>query len=234
VKRAQVTVTPTGARRLRRGDPWCHRTDVASWPPGQEAGAIVDVVDPQKNPVGQAFAASKSPLALRLLTRKPSSEETIDAAFSSRRFTAALHRGAGRSITAYRLLHGEADLLPGLFVDRYGDALTLQTLSEGADARKAEWAPVLAKLTGARLVVCRDDASGRDFEGLPREKRILLGEGPTVVAYHEGENRFARLEDGKLSRPGRQPPARRRTGVRRGARRLQLPRRLRALAGALV
>jgi 23S rRNA G2069 N7-methylase RlmK/C1962 C5-methylase RlmI len=56
--------------------------------------------------------------------------------------------------------------LPGLFVDRYGDALTLQTLGEGADARKAEWAPVLAKLTGARLLVCRDDASGRDFEGL--------------------------------------------------------------------
>jgi 23S rRNA G2069 N7-methylase RlmK/C1962 C5-methylase RlmI len=102
VKRAQVTVTPTGARRRRRGNPSCDRTDVASWPPGQEPGAIVDVVDSQKNPVGQAFAASKSPLALRLLTRKPSSEETIDVDFFSRRFTAARSSGAGRSTTGTR------------------------------------------------------------------------------------------------------------------------------------
>lgn len=189
--RAQVTVTPTGAKGLRRGNPWCYRTEVASWPSGLEPGEIVDVVDPQRNPVGQAFSASKSPLALRLLTRKPSGEETIDAGFFARRFAAAYERRASlHHRDAYRLVHGEADLLPGLFVDRYGDALTLQTLSEGADARKLEWAPMLAKLTGARVVVCRDDASGRDFEVLPREKRILLGEEPTVIGYHEGQTRF--------------------------------------------
>ncbi|GMU63221.1 MAG: SAM-dependent methyltransferase [Myxococcaceae bacterium] len=188
---ATVTVTPDGAKGLRRGHPWCYRTCVASWPAGLAPGEIVDVVDGQKNPIGQAFTASKSPLALRLLTRKPSREEACDAAFFTRRFQAALERRAAlHHRDAFRLIHGEADLLPGLFVDRYGDALTLQTLSEGADARKAQWAGVLAKLAGARLVVCRDDASGRDFEALPREKRILLGEEPTVVGYHEGQTRF--------------------------------------------
>jgi 23S rRNA (cytosine1962-C5)-methyltransferase len=191
VTRAVVTVTPTGAKTLRRGSPWCYRTEVASWPQGLAPGEIVDVVDAQKNPIGQAFTAAKSPLALRLLTRKPSSDEAIDADFFLRRFKAALERRASlHHRDAYRLVHGEADLVPGLFVDRYGDALTLQTLSEGADARKLEWAAQLAKLTAARLVVCRDDASGRDFEGLPREKRLLYGEPPTVVGYHEGPTRF--------------------------------------------
>jgi 23S rRNA (cytosine1962-C5)-methyltransferase len=95
---------------------------------------------------------------------------------------------AGRD--AWRLVHGESDLLPGLLVDRFGEGLSLQTLSEGMDARKAQLAVALRRLTGARVVVCRDDHSGRDFEQLPREKRLLQGEGPTRVTYHEGENAY--------------------------------------------
>jgi 23S rRNA (cytosine1962-C5)-methyltransferase len=191
VTRAVAVVTPAGAKGLRGGNPWCYRAEVASWPAGLAPGEIVDVVDGQRNPVGQAFSASRSPLALRLLTRKPSRDEVIDEAFFSRRFAAALERRRALfARDAYRVVHGEADLVPGLFVDRYGDALTVQTLSEGADARKAEWAPALAKLTGARLVVCRDDASGRDFEGLGRETGVLTGAEPATVAYHEGPTRF--------------------------------------------
>src|SRR5207249_7575293 len=95
---------------------------------------------------------------------------------------------AGRD--AYRVVHGEADGLPGLFVDRYGTALVMQTLSEGMDKRKAWVASVLAELTSATLVVARDDGSGRDFEKLPREKRVVLGEGSTLVTWHEGQNVF--------------------------------------------
>jgi 23S rRNA (cytosine1962-C5)-methyltransferase len=80
--------------------------------------------------------------------------------------------------------------VPGLFVDRYGDRLTLQTLSEGAQVRKERWAPMLAQLTGAKTVVCRDDASGRDWEGLSREKRVLWGEETSRVRYHEGAVAF--------------------------------------------
>lgn len=186
-----VVVSLKGAQSLRRGNPWCYRTEIASWPRQLEPGAIVDVVDPQKNPVGQAFAASKSVLALRLLTRKSSKEETVDEAFFRHRLEASVKRRAslgGRD--ALRLVHGESDLIPGLLVDRYGDALTVQTLSEGADVRKAQFAQWLKELTGVRVVVNRDDASGRDFEGLKRETGILAGEGATVVAFHEGENRF--------------------------------------------
>jgi 23S rRNA (cytosine1962-C5)-methyltransferase len=191
VKRPVVGVTLPGAQGLRRGNPWCYRTEVAVWPSGLEPGAVVDVVDPQGNPVGQAFAASRSPLALRLLTRRPARDEVVDDTFFRARLQASLERRrslAGRD--GLRLVHGESDLLPGLFVDRYGEGLSLQTLAEGAEVRKRTWAGWLQALTGARVVVCRDDASGRDFEGLVREKSVLAGEGPTRVRYHEGATLF--------------------------------------------
>ncbi|ATB41845.1 methyltransferase RlmI [Cystobacter fuscus] len=186
-----VRVSLKGAKTLRRGSPWVYRTELVELPDTQDKGAVVSVVDPQGNPVGQAFYAQHSPLALRLLTRKGPAEEKVDEAFLRHRLELALARRAplkGRD--GLRLVHGEADLLPGLFVDRYGAGLSLQTLSEGMDARKEWVARTLAELTGATHVVCRDDASGRDFEGLPREVRLLHGEGEARFGYHEGENLF--------------------------------------------
>jgi 23S rRNA (cytosine1962-C5)-methyltransferase len=186
-----ATVSSRGAARLRRQNPWCFRTELLEPPQTTEPGAVVRVQDPQGNPVGQAFYAQRSPLALRLLTRRSQQEEPVDEAFFRARLQAAVKRRAGMGARdGLRLVHGESDLLPGLLVDRYGDGLTVQTLSEGADARKALFSRVLAELTSARVVVCRDDASGRDWEGLSREARVLFGEGSTRCAYHEGDNRF--------------------------------------------
>ncbi|GMU08842.1 class I SAM-dependent rRNA methyltransferase [Corallococcus caeni] len=184
-------VSLKGAKTLRRGTPWVYRTELTEAPSTDTPGAVVAVVDPQGNPIGQALYARRSPLALRLLTRKGPNEEKVDDAFFIRRVEAALARRAvlpGRD--GLRLVHGEADLLPGLFVDRYGQGLTVQTLSEGMDARKEMLARALVERTGASHVVCRDDASGRDFESLPREVRLLHGEGSARFTYHEGDNRF--------------------------------------------
>ncbi|RKI05145.1 class I SAM-dependent rRNA methyltransferase [Corallococcus sp. AB038B] len=184
-------VSLKGAKTLRRGTPWVYRTELTDAPATDAPGAVVAVVDPQGNPIGQALYARRSPLALRLLTRKGPNEEKVDDAFFIRRLEAALARRAvlpGRD--GLRLVHGEADLLPGFFVDRYGQGLTVQTLSEGMDARKEMLARALVERTGASHVVCRDDASGRDFESLPREVRLLHGEGAARFTYHEGDNRF--------------------------------------------
>ncbi len=188
-----VWVNAKAAQRLRRLSPWVYRQDITKPPEGAGPGEIVDVRDVQGNPVGQAFWSTRSPLALRLLTRKPSNEERVDDAFFKARLASAVAR---RKVLGprdgLRLVHGESDLIPGLLVDRYGDGLTLQTISEGADVRKERFAKMLAELTAARIVVCRDDASGRDFEGLPREVRVLHGEKDASArcAYHEGPNRF--------------------------------------------
>jgi len=184
-------VSLKGAKSLRRGNPWLYRTELLEPPAGDTRGSVVSVVDPQGNPIGQAFYAQRSPLALRLLTRRPPAEEPVDEAFFRHRLEAALARRAPlKHRDGLRLVHGEADLLPGLFVDRYGAGLTVQTLSEGMDARKELLARMLVERTGATHVVCRDDASGRDFEGLKREVRLLHGEGEARFTYHEGENRF--------------------------------------------
>jgi 23S rRNA (cytosine1962-C5)-methyltransferase len=182
-------VSSKGAHRLRRQNPWCYRTELIEVDDGLPPGAVVQVVDGQKNPIGLAFCAQSSPLALRLLTRNVS--EKIDDAFFRRRLELSLkRRSALANREAMRLVHGEADLLPGLFVDRYGEGLTLQTLSEGMDARKEKLAAALLELTGARVAIARDDASGRDFEGLAREVRVVAGAGSPKVSYREGENRF--------------------------------------------
>jgi 23S rRNA (cytosine1962-C5)-methyltransferase len=168
-----------------------YRTELLEPPQVQGPGEVVAVVDPQGNPVGQALYARRSPLALRLLTRRGPAEEPVDEAFFRHRLEAALAR---RSVLGkrdgLRLVHGESDLLPGLLVDRYGPGLTLQTLAEGMDVRKEWLARVLVELTGATHVVCRDDASGRDFEGLTREVRLLHGTAPARCSYHEGESLF--------------------------------------------
>lgn len=189
MKSPLVKVSEKAAKSVRLGYPWVWRQEVLSIPKALPKGALVDVVDAQQNPLGQAFAASASPLALRFVSRKLAAEERVDDAFWRRRFELAVARRQSLSARdALRLVHAEADLVPGLIVDRYGPALTVQTLSEGADVRKVTWARLLAEVTGASLVVCRDDASGRDFEGLGRETKVLHGNGTTQVGYHEGES----------------------------------------------
>lgn len=161
---------------------------------------MVRVVDPQKNLIGQAFYAQQSPLALRLLTRRGPEEERIDQAFFRARLKASFQRRAPLARRqALRLVHGEADLLPGLFADRYGEGLVLQALSEGAEVRAELFARLLLELTGANCVVARNDGAGRDFEGLPREVKVLHGKPPARLSFREGESVFSvdLLEDFK-------------------------------------
>lgn len=182
-----VRVSADAARALRHLRPWVWRKDVLQ-PPAAPGGWVVAVVDPRDQPAGQALWAERSPLALRLLTRKPPSEEPVDAVWFRTRLQASIARRASVGREAVRLVHAEADGLPGLFVDRYRDRLVLQTLSEGMDIRKEGLAATLEELTGAVQVVCRDDGSGRDFEKLPREARVLRGVKDTEAEWREGEN----------------------------------------------
>ncbi|HZX42471.1 MAG TPA: class I SAM-dependent methyltransferase, partial [Myxococcaceae bacterium] len=134
--------------------------------------------------------AARSPLALRLLTRRAPADERVDEGWFRARLEASIARRTPPDREALRLVHGEADGLPGLFVDRYRDRLVLQTLAEGMDARKESFAAALMALTGAVQAVARDDGSGRDFEQLPRESRVLLGPSEAQVEWREGQNVF--------------------------------------------
>jgi 23S rRNA (cytosine1962-C5)-methyltransferase len=180
-----VTVTRNGAARARAGHPWIFRADVAKAPVELASGAEVRMVDARGNFIARGFWAVKSPIALRVLSRQDSAldEELLASrlrrAFDRRR---ALFPGAD----AFRLAHGEADLLPGYFVDLYAGVAAVQHLSEWAEARREQLARIVVELTGVRAVVARDDGSARDFEALPRRAEPLFGKDFRVV-YHEGE-----------------------------------------------
>ena len=181
-----VTVTARGAARLRGGHPWVYAEDVARPDAG---GDVVRVVDGRGARLGTALWAPGARLPLRLLSRD---EVTFDASLIEARVRAAdeLRRRLLPSADAYRVVHAEADGLPGLVVDRYGDVCVVQTHARAMDAREREIAEVVARVCGARLVVARDDSSARDFEGLPRRRAIVRGAGETRVRYHDAGNEF--------------------------------------------
>jgi 23S rRNA (cytosine1962-C5)-methyltransferase len=181
-------VSARGARRVRDGHPWIFRTDLLD-APAAPGGAVVRVADESGNPLGRAFWAERSRIALRILTRR---DEPCDRAFFARRVAdaVALRRGLWPTGEAYRDVHGEADLLPGLFVDRYGDALAIQTASEGAEVHLDLFVELLAAALSPRVIVEKNDASARDFEGLPRRQGVLCGGPDARASYAEGDNRF--------------------------------------------
>jgi 23S rRNA (cytosine1962-C5)-methyltransferase len=177
-----------GVERLQHGHPWVYRSDVATVPRA-ESGDVVALVDQRGRFQGKAFWSERSQISIRLLTRD---EEPVDDDFFARRIAAAvdLRRRAFGDATAWRAVHGEADLLPGLVADRYGDVGVVQTLVPGTDRRKAMLADVLARELGLRAVLERNDVKVRELEGLVQSKGVLRGEDPGPVEIREGSVRF--------------------------------------------
>src|SRR5438045_3047326 len=180
-----VTVTQQAAARARAAHPLSLRADVADAPDGLISGAEVRLADARGNFIARGFWALKSPIALRVLSRQDSAlDEELLAARLRRAYERRRELCPGAD--AFRLAHGEADLLPGYFVDLYGDVAAVQHLSEWAEARREQLARMVVELTGARAVVARDDGSAREFERLTRRAEPLFGTG-FRVRYHEGE-----------------------------------------------
>ena len=124
-----VRVSRKGALRWASGHPWIFMSDVVD-SGGAGAGDVVRVTDAAGTPIGTAHWSSTSQISLRLLDRQM---VTVDRDFFLGRLrqAQALRQRVVRDTDAYRLVHGEADLLPGLIVDRYGDCLVVQFLSQG-------------------------------------------------------------------------------------------------------
>ena len=132
----EVRVSRKGANRVASGHPWIFSSDVTERG-GAERGQVVQVVDPNRRVLGIAHYSSSSQICLRLLSGRV---EPVDAAFFERRLAAAIdhRRVVVHDSDAYRLVHAEADLLPALIVDRYGDYLAVQMLDQGMDGAR-DW-----------------------------------------------------------------------------------------------
>src|SRR5207244_13228246 len=131
---------------------------------------------------------ARSQIALRILSRE---DDAIDDGFFEHRIAQAIalretDRPDPSRLRAARLVHGEADGLPGLIVDRYADCLSLQTLTEATDARRELFAGILQKLCAPRAIVERNDVKIRAHEGLPLRKGVLSGTLAGPVEFLEG------------------------------------------------
>jgi 23S rRNA (cytosine1962-C5)-methyltransferase len=110
-----------------------------------------------------------------------------DLALIRRRLESAIafRRSLAIDATAYRLVHGEADFLPSLIVDRYGDYLVVQTLSQGMDRLLPELTPMLAELLQPRGILARNDPRARVLEGLEQRVEVVAGDLPESVTVTE-------------------------------------------------
>jgi 23S rRNA (cytosine1962-C5)-methyltransferase len=188
----KLTLAKDLARHLRAGHPWVFKQALAQVPK-LPAGAIVDIVDKGRF-VARGYFDPHSAICVRILTRDE--PEAIDGAFFRRRIARALALREGlvdRSQTdAFRLVHGEADGLPGVIVDRYGGWAVLKLYSAGLTPHREA---ILSALRGAlpdlKGIVGRDESDREDTEGDGAPGRMLWGEpAPEVVTIRENSVKF--------------------------------------------
>jgi 23S rRNA (cytosine1962-C5)-methyltransferase len=182
-----VVVSRKGQARIERGHPWVFRSDVVK-DGGASAGAIVRVADVRGTPLGFALWSSRSEIRLRMIERGESLPESVfrDRIERALRWRETVAAGA----EAYRVVHAEGDGLPSLVVDRYGEYLSIQTLSQGTERAKAEIVAALVDLLKPRGIIERNDPRVRTLEGLEQTVSVLHGEVPDAVEVREGDVRF--------------------------------------------
>ena len=177
-------------RPVVQGHPWIFSGAIAKVEGDSEVAGVTDVLDHSGTWLARGLYNPKSQIRVRLLTWK---DEEIDRSFFHRRLSqAATLRERLRSVTtAYRLVNGEGDFLPGLVVDRYGDFLVCQFITAGMDHLKGIVIDALSSLFSVRGIYERSEGGVREEEGLPPSVGVLSGEEPPgLIQIEENGLRF--------------------------------------------
>jgi len=186
----RVILRPGHDRRLRGGHPWVFSNEIDRIDGIPDSGGAVLIYSARGECLGTAYYNPHSLITARLLSRR---QESIDTAeFFRQRLADALdyRRGLYGEADAVRLVHGEADGLPGLVVDRYGDVLSLQFLTLGMECRRHLIVQALLELLAPVAVIARNDVAVRELEGLPQQVELLHGEVPPQLLVGENGLRF--------------------------------------------
>jgi 23S rRNA (cytosine1962-C5)-methyltransferase len=178
-------------RRVRAGHPWAFSNEILmdAETKALPAGSLAILRAPGGEALGLVTFNPHSLIAARVLTSNP--EATVDALFLGRRLAqAAALRDRLIGVPYYRLIHAEADGLPGVIVDRFGDALVVQVNSAGMD----RLTPVLLEALEAELspktIVLKNDSPVRELEGLKREVVVAKGEAAQAIELIENGAKF--------------------------------------------
>ncbi len=186
-------ISPRGIDRIRSGHLWIYRSDVLEV--GDAAsGDIVRVNDRRGRFLAWAHYGAESEITLRILSN---AENPPDRDFWRDRLKSA-HAWRNRIAAerdSYRLVHAEGDLLPGLVIDRYGEAFSIQTLTRGMESLKKLWVELLLEEFQPSLIVERNDVKVRELEGLPITTGVLHGDEASARDVRINENGIEFLID---------------------------------------
>lgn len=173
------------ARAIRHGFPWVYANELVldRRTKGLEPGTLAVLEDTQRVPMGIVAVNPLSKIAARLLDASPVA--VIDEAwFEARLATAQIHRALLHDAPFYRLIHAEADGLPGVVIDRFGDVAVIQPNAAWAERQLDALVAALVRVTGVTTVLKNATGRARALEGLDAEASVLLGtapEGPVPV-----------------------------------------------------
>jgi 23S rRNA (cytosine1962-C5)-methyltransferase len=176
-------------RRVRRGHPWVYSNeiDVAATPlKSLQAGATVRVLDSERGLIGHGHVSPASLIAVRIVSR----DETLPEDVLLPRLARALRwRERNFAQPHYRWVYGEGDELPGLVVDRYGDACVVQTSTWGMEAALDRIVEAIDALVAPATLVVKNTNSARAVEGLPAYVDVRRGSARATV--READATFA-------------------------------------------
>ncbi|WP_055107413.1 class I SAM-dependent rRNA methyltransferase [Paenibacillus ihumii] len=171
-------------KRLEQGHPWIYSNEIEKTEGKPEPGSLVAVLDWRGKFLATGYYNPASQITVRVVSYQPL--EAMDVSFFIQRFEQCLkHRRRFVHEDAYRLVYGEADFLPGLIVDRFGDVLVVQLLTLGMDRCRDSIVEALVSILQPAGIYERSDVSVRAMEGLEEVKGPLYGNPPRHVTVTE-------------------------------------------------
>lgn len=178
--RPRIRMRPkTDARRIRHGFPWCYSNEIVTdrRTKALSPGTLAVLEDENRNPLGLVAVNSASKIIARMVDTDPQAE--VDQAwFAARLGRAMALRDRLFDAPFYRLVHAEADGLPGVVIDRFGDTLVIQPNAAWADQRIDMLAAAAVEVTGAQCVIKNASGRARSLEGLDDLSTTVIGTAP--------------------------------------------------------
>ncbi|WP_294349488.1 class I SAM-dependent rRNA methyltransferase [uncultured Clostridium sp.] len=184
-------------KKAEGGRPWIYIDEINEYDGDYENGDIVEVYNHKNYFIGKGYINDRSKITIRIMTRDK--DEEIDREFFKRRFKAAWeYRKTVIDTSSCRFIFGEADLLPGLTIDKFEDYYVIQISTLGMDRYRDIIVDLLVNEYGAKGVYERSDLATREIEGLEQKKGFLTEEFDTDVEIIEnGVKYIVDLENGQ-------------------------------------
>lgn len=181
---ARVLLKKGREKSIQGRHPWLFSGGIHAIEGQAEAGDILSLYSASGEFLAKGFYNPHSQIALRLLSFE---DVPIDAAFLRQRLETAIRmrRMLVTQSTACRLVHAEADGLPGLVVDQYADVLSVQISSLGMSRLRPQLGEILTELLQPRLIIERSDSGSLREEQMPAFSGVLSGSGEPVAVIEE-------------------------------------------------